>query len=33
MISSETKASSSTFNKQMEDLFALMEEEEAEDFQ
>ena len=33
MISSETKASSATFNKQMKDLFAFMEEEEAEDFQ
>jgi hypothetical protein len=33
MIISETKASSSTFNKQMEDLFAFMEEEETEDFQ
>jgi hypothetical protein len=33
MISSETKASSATFNKQMEDLFAFMEEEEEEDFQ
>ena len=34
MISSVTKASSATFNKQMEDLFALMnkEEEEDEDF-
>ena len=33
MISSETKASSATFNKQMEDLFAFMEEEEVDDFQ
>jgi hypothetical protein len=31
MISSVTKASSATFNEQMEDLFAFMEEEEEED--
>jgi hypothetical protein len=33
MFSSVTKASSTTFNKQMEDLFAFMEEEEEEEFQ
>ena len=34
MISSVTKASSATFNKQMEDLFAFMEEEgEGEAFE
>ena len=33
MISSVTKASSATFNKQMEDLFAFMEEEEDEEVQ
>jgi hypothetical protein len=33
MISSVTKASSTTFKKQMEDLFAFMEEEEVENFE